>query len=170
MTNKRMWVPILLIAILLGSAIYLLRGNHGEKMPTDNSSNSQQKGPSFTISPVTPLQFACHTRKLPEQTTGIRVAPQGQFCSIRVRAEHVSHERQDLKGDGTYLIGSDGKKYAPDLYTMSFVNNSWSAIEPRTPTEATFIFDIPRKVKPLSVELRDRPEQSANLVDIPQSP
>lgn len=166
---KKIMISTVVIVILVVSFLLYThsRNQPNERQRDTDNSQVDPYEKSFRLSSIEPLQFGCSTNKLPEQTTGIQIIPQGQFCRLKIKAENITNQPKDLKGSGTYLLASDGKKYALDLYTMSLINNSWTTIEPRASIETSFVFDIPKKVKPLSIELRDNHQQTAQVITIP---
>jgi hypothetical protein len=167
---NRTWVKTIAAigVILLAGAFYMFFDKRRAYQPQTGSPNAQTQANDFSVKPTEPLQFSCGAPRLPERTDGIWVSPQGQFCVLAVTAENVTREKRTFTGDGTRLLGDDGKTYMLDLYTMSFTNSSWVDLEPRVPIETSFVFDIPQGVTPTSIELRNHPKQQPKTVAIPK--
>ncbi len=84
---------------------------------------------------------------------------QGQYCILSVTANNIGDQSQTLDSTSQYLYDSSNKKYSSDSEATIDVsptdNTFFNAINPGNTVSGTIVFDIPKSVTPITVELHD---------------
>lgn len=84
---------------------------------------------------------------------------QGQYCLLSVTANNIGDQSQTLDSTSQYLYDSSNKKYSSDSEATIEIsptdNTFFNPINPGNTVNGTIVFDIPKGVTPVTVELHD---------------
>jgi hypothetical protein len=94
---------------------------------------------------------------------------QGQFILVHVKVENIGGEAQTFDGSDQKLIGIGGKEYSADTDAGIFLNDSKSIseqINPGNSVSGVVVYDVPKSMKPQSIELHDSFLSNGVVVDL----
>jgi hypothetical protein len=94
---------------------------------------------------------------------------QGQFILVHVKVENIGGEAQTFDGSDQKLIGLGGKEYSADTGAGISLNDSKSFLEqinPGNSVSGVVVYDVPKSMKPQSIELHDSFLSNGVVVDL----
>jgi hypothetical protein len=147
--RKRLLIPLGLLAVIV------LLANRDESAPAPKP--GAQLG-----TPVRDgnLQFVVSQVRCGVSEVGsglLKRTAGGQYCLADVRATNVKSDARTLYEPFQKLVDSAGHKHGADL-TMRVVYRDqtlWDKIEPGQQVSGTMVFDIPRDVSAVALQLHD---------------
>ncbi len=147
--RKRVLIPLGLLAVVV------LLANRGDST-TPPRSGSQLGTPVRDGN----LEFVVSSLRcgVPQVGSGlVKRTAGGQYCLANVRATNVKDDARTLYEPFQKLVDSAGHKHSADL-TMRVVfrdQTIWDKIEPGQQVRGTMVFDIPKNVSAVALELHD---------------
>lgn len=100
---------------------------------------------------------------------GFATKAQGRFLLVRVDVTNIGDEPQYFFGDNQSLFDAEGRKFAADTTAAIYLEDSSSFIEeinPGNTVEGTVVFDLPKGVDPVRIELHDSAFSGGVTVDL----
>ncbi len=91
---------------------------------------------------------------------GFAEKAQGQFCLVNMKVSNIGDEAQMLDGSSQFAFDADGKKFSSSTSAAIYIedNNTFlNEINPGNSVEGTVVFDVPKTVKIVKLELHDSP-------------
>ncbi|SCG70284.1 DUF4352 domain-containing protein [Micromonospora halophytica] len=86
---------------------------------------------------------------------------QGQFCLVTVNVKNIGKESQMFDGSSQKAYAADGTEYSADggaaLYANKNAETFLNEINPGNQVTGVVVFDIPKKVTLIKLELHDSP-------------
>jgi hypothetical protein len=85
---------------------------------------------------------------------------QGQFCLVKMNVSNIGDEAQMLDGSSQYAFDAAGKKYSSSTAAAIVLTDAGTflqEINPGNAVDGTVVFDVPKNVKIVKVELHDSP-------------
>ncbi|GHH51442.1 DUF4352 domain-containing protein [Streptomyces candidus] len=134
----------------------------GSSETSENASKTPKEGPGLG-DPVRDGKFEFTVIKIEDGVRNIGGSDfgqeaQGQFILVHVKVENIGEEAQTFDGGSQKLIDSDGKEYSADTSAGIYLDDSKSFLEqinPGNSVTGVIVYDVPKSVKPQSIELHD---------------
>lgn len=86
---------------------------------------------------------------------------QGQYCLVTVKVKNVGNEARTLAASNQHAYNAAGQKYDADSTASIYLDDAGRAlyedINPGNSVDGTLVFDVPRDVKLVRLELHDSP-------------
>jgi hypothetical protein len=84
--------------------------------------------------------------------------PKGEFILIVITVENIGDEAQSFAGSVQKLIDADGREYEADTGAAIWLKDSkslYEQINPGLSVDGTVVFDVPKGLNPVAIELHD---------------
>ncbi|GGO26958.1 DUF4352 domain-containing protein [Microbispora bryophytorum] len=84
--------------------------------------------------------------------------PKGEFILIVITVENIGDEAQSFAGSVQKLIDADGREYEADTGAALWLKDSksmYEQINPGLSVDGTVVFDVPKGLNPVAIELHD---------------
>ena len=83
---------------------------------------------------------------------------QGKFCVVDVTITNIGDEPQSFFGENAALFNAQGQEFSADTEAAIYLENAdslYEEINPGNTVNSKVVFDVPKDMKPASLELHD---------------
>lgn len=94
---------------------------------------------------------------------------QGQFVLVHMTVENIGDESQFFDGDAQKLFDKSDREFSADTLAAAYLEESkslYNEINPGNKVEGIVVFDIPKDVEPVRIELHDSVFSDGVTVDL----
>ena len=91
---------------------------------------------------------------------GFEEKAQGQFCLVKMNVSNIGDEAQMLDGSSQIAFDAAGKKFSTSTSAAIMLDDAdtfLNEINPGNAVDGTVVFDVPKTVKVVKLELHDSP-------------